>query len=335
MNLRLPAHRFYIQELIYQDTLGVLEEDVRAGLLTVPRSLPPKYFYDDEGSKLFNAICETQDYYLMRTEFALLKKHAKEIIEHVQARTCVELGAGTSAKTEILLSELHAVSSVVNLITIDVCKEVLVESANRLLNKFSRIQIQSIVGEYIPALQAVPDLEGPALYIFIGSSIGNFTEEESVELLTQLAQKMQPYDYFLLGLDRIKDKRTLEKAYDDCEGVTAKFNLNVLRVLNKNLDANFKLEQFFHQAIYNEKDEQVEMYLVSKQDQVIEISALDETIQLRKHEKILTETSRKYSKSSIQRMLAKSGLDEQLHFESENEYFSLVLTKLKIRPKDM
>lgn len=330
MDLHLPTHRFHIQELARQDTLKVLEEDVRAGLLTAPRSLPPKYFYDDEGSKLFNAICETQDYYPMRTEFALLKKHAKEIIEHVQAKTCVELGAGTSVKTETLLSELLAGANVVNFITIDVCKEVLIESANRLLNKFPRIQIQSIVGEYIPALQAAPGLEGPTLYIFIGSSIGNFTERESVELLTQIAQKMQPHDYFLLGLDRIKDKRTLEKAYDDREGVTAKFNLNVLSTLNKNLAANFKLDQFFHQAIYNEKDEQIEMYLVSKQAQVIEIFALDEAIQLKKREKILTEISRKYNKSSIRRMLAKSGLDEQLHFEPENEYFSLVLAKLKV-----
>ncbi|MCZ6565112.1 MAG: L-histidine N(alpha)-methyltransferase, partial [Gammaproteobacteria bacterium] len=157
-----------------------------------------------------------------------------------------------------------------------------------------------------------------------------FTERESVELLTQIAQKMQPHDYFLLGLDRIKDKRTLEKAYDDREGVTAKFNLNVLSTLNKNLAANFKLDQFFHQAIYNEKDEQIEMYLVSKQAQVIEIFALDEAIQLKKREKILTEISRKYNKSSIRRMLAKSGLDEQLHFEPENEYFSLVLAKLKV-----
>ncbi len=325
MELNLPANRFHLKNLSDQDSLKILERDVRVGLFATPRSLPPKYFYDDEGSKLFNAICETKDYYPTRTEFALFKQHAEEIINTVQARTYVELGAGASMKTEILLSKLNL--NLHTYVTIDVCQEILVDAAHRLLNTHPNLQIKSLIGEYVPAIQALPVLDCPTLYIFIGSSIGNFTEQESIELLSKVKNKMNTDDYFLLGLDRVKDKGVLERAYDDTEGITARFNLNVLKVLNDKLGANFNLEQFYHQAIYNEKDEQIEMYLVSKQSQNIEFPTLNETIHLHEHEKILTEISRKYTKSSIQRLLSKSGLIEQLHFEPDNEYFSLILAK--------
>ena len=325
MVLQIPANRFHLKELTSADPMKTLVNDVRAGLLASPRSLPPKYFYNDEGSKLFNEICETKDYYPTRTEFALFNEHADEIINTVQARTYVELGAGASTKTEVLLSKLN-----INLdtyITIDVCQEILVDTANRLLNTHPNLQIKSLIGEYLPALQALPVLEHPALYIFIGSSIGNFTEQESIELLSEVSRKMNSSDYFLLGLDRVKDKSILERAYDDEEGVTAKFNLNVLQVLNDKLGSNFNLNNFLHQAIYNEQNEQIEMYLKSKKSQTIDLSLLNETIRLQKDERILTEISRKYTKTSIQRMLLNSGLKEVLHFEPINQYFSLILAK--------
>ena len=325
MVLQIPTKRFHLQVLTNIDPVQILLNDVKSGLLKSPRSLPPKYFYNDEGSKLFNKICETKDYYPTRTEFALFKKHAEEIINTAQARTYVELGAGASTKTEVLLSKLN-----INLhtyVTIDVCQEILVDTANRLLNTHPNLQIKSLIGEYLPALQALPVLEHPALFIFIGSSIGNFTEQESIELLSEVSRKMNSSDYFLLGLDRVKDKSILERAYDDEEGITAEFNLNVLRVLNDKLGANFNLENFLHQAIFNEQNEQIEMYLVSKKSQDIDLSLLNETIHLQKDERILTEISRKYTKSSIQQMLLNGGLIEVLHFEPDNKYFSLVLAK--------
>lgn len=327
MDLHLPANRFHLQELSSQESLSILEQDIRAGLFTTPRSLPPKYFYDDEGSKLFNAICETKDYYPTRTEFALFKQHAEEIINTVQARTYVELGAGASTKTEILLSKLNL--NLHTYVTIDVCQEILVDTAHRLLKTHPNLQIKSLIGEYLPAIQALPVLDHPALYIFIGSSIGNFTEQQSIELLSKLAQKMNTEDYLLLGLDRVKDKEVLERAYDDGEGITARFNLNVLKVLNNTLGANFNLEQFSHQAIYNEKEQQIEMYLISKQAQKIEFTSLNESIHMQENEKILTEISRKYTKASIQRLLSNSGLIEQAHYEPDNKYFSLVLANRK------
>lgn len=323
----MASKRFHILEIPSQDSSAALQQDVQEGLFEPPRSLPAKYFYDDQGSKLFDAICKTQDYYPTRTELSLLQKHVAEIIDAVKPNTCTELGAGTSAKTEIILAKLNSSLDAFTYLSIDVCEEVLIESAHRLLNKFANLRIESVIGEYIPAIQAAPKLASPALYAFIGSSIGNFTEQESIELLSEVANKMTAEDYFLIGMDRVKDKQILERAYDDSEGVTAKFNLNVLNVLNYKLGANFDLSKFLHQAIYNEKQQQIEMYLISQCDQEINFPMFDKTIKLEKGEKILTEISRKYTKSSIEYLLEKSGLKEAMHFEPSNEYFSLVLAK--------
>ena len=323
--------RFYLQQLSSQDKLAMLRQDVKQGLVERPRSLPPKYFYDEVGSKLFDSICKTQDYYPTRTELALLQKHANEIVALVNSHTCVELGAGTSAKTEVLLSEISAFfnKSKSYYVSIDVCEEVLVETAHRLLNNFENLFIQSIVGEYVPSIQVLPNFDDPVLFMFIGSSIGNFTEQESIKLLSNVANKMTSDDHFLIGMDRVKDKNIFEQAYDDREGVTAKFNLNVLTVLNKDLGANFNLDNFSHEAVYNENEQQIEMYLISNSDQQVHFVDLNETLHFERGEKILTEISRKYSKESIHRLLEKSGLVEVKHYEPDNKYFSLVLAKRK------
>ena len=331
MHAPIKNKRFQIQQLASQDSFEVLKSDVQVGLFQAPRSLPPKYFYDVEGSTLFDAICRTEDYYPTRTEAALLQEKAQRIIDLVKPNICVELGAGTSAKTEVLLSKICAGlgDAPFTYFSIDVCYEILVDSAQRLLNTYKNLSVYSIVGEYIPAIQSMPAHVGPTLYAFIGSSIGNFTERESVELLSEVANKMNSNDYFLIGIDRVKDRQVLERAYDDAEGITAKFNLNVLNVLNYKLGANIDLEKFSHQAIYNDKKSQIEMYLVSLCDQEMHFSRLNQSIKLEKNEKILTEISRKYTKSSIQDLLGKSGLEEIEHFEPKNEYFSLLLVKRK------
>lgn len=333
ISMTAPTHgnRFQIHQLSAQDSFELLKQDVQDGLFQAPRFLPPKYFYDAEGSALFDQICDTEDYYPTRTESALLKQHADQIIDLAKPKVCIELGAGTSAKTEILLSKLCAQPDTTDFtyFSIDVCYEILVEAAERLLTNHKNLIVKSIAGEYVPAIQAVPHDAGPALFVFIGSSIGNFTEQESSVLLAEVSKKMNPEDYFLIGIDRVKEQSILERAYDDSQGVTAKFNLNVLNVLNYKLGANFNLEQFKHQAIYNEQDTQIEMYLTSDCKQEVEISRMKKTLTFSKDEKILTEISRKYTKASIQSLLEKSGLEEVLHFEPSNEYFSLVLAKRK------
>ena len=327
MALDLSGDRFRLKTLSSRDVLKALKRDARAGLVHAPRSLPPKYFYDGAGSRLFSEICQTRDYYLTRTELALLQRHADEIIVTARPQTCVELGAGASVKTEVLLSRLASRSASVAYVTIDVCEEVLVESAGRLLRTFPGLRIESLAAEYLAGIEALHGLEKPVLYVFLGSSIGNFTEQEAIELLGRVAEKMAPGDHFLLGLDRVKDRGVLERAYDDAQGVTARFNLNVLKVLNARLGANFRLDGFSHLAVYDDVREQIEMYLVAGCDQEVALPAINETICLREGERILTEISRKYTRSSVRHLLSKSGLCEQAHYVPDNEYFSLVLAK--------
>ena len=322
MDLHLPTKRSSLLELSAQDSLQILIKDVQKGLLKPPRSLPPKYFYDEKGSELFDEICKTKDYYPTKTERGILEANAKDVVNLVKPNTIVELGAGTSAKTGILFSYLNHYFTYY---AIDVCKEVLLQSAKRILNKFDNISVNSLVAEYIPALLSLEKISTPTLFMFLGSSIGNFSENEAIEVLKNVALKMHQDDYFLIGFDRVKDRDVLERAYDDKQGITAEFNLNVLNVLNKELDANFVLDHFSHQAIYNNADEQIEMYLISTKDQLVNISALNESIHLGTNEKILTEISRKYTKESINHLLEKSGLHEKEHYESSNKYFSLVL----------
>lgn len=325
MDMDLPRERFRIKALSRQDALQTLKQDVQEGLLCAPRSLPPKYFYDEAGSRLFDAVCKTQHYYLTRTESALLERHADEIIAAVRPQACVELGAGTSVKTEILLSRLVAGSRPFTYVPIDVCEEVLIESAARLLHRYPRLQIEALAGEYLGALQALPRLDGPVLFVFIGSSIGNFIEAEAMELLTAISETMNPGDAFLLGLDRVKDRQILEQAYDDAEGITARFNLNVLQVLNTRLGGDFRLENFSHRAVYQEAREQIEMYLVARHAQQVTLAGIDETLHIQAGEAILTEISRKYTRDSIHRLLDGSALAEHMHFAPADDYFSLVL----------
>ena len=325
MDMDFPHKQFQIRVLSCRDAFEALKHDVLEGMISAPRSLPPKYFYDETGSRLFDAICKTRHYYLTRTESALLEKHADDIMAAVQPQACVELGAGSSVKTEFLLSRLVAGSQQATYVPIDVCEEVLIESAGRLLHRYPQLHIEALAGEYLTALRELPNLEGPVLFVFIGSSIGNFSASESMELLSRVAGIMAPGDAILLGVDRVKNKEVLEQAYDDDEGITAQFNLNVLNVLNTRLQANFRLENFSHRAVYHETKEQVEMYLVAEQDQRVVLEGLGETLQIQAGEAILTEISRKYTRTTIQRLLAGSGLAEHSHFVADDEYFSLVL----------
>ena len=206
MDMDFPHKQFQIRVLSCRDALKALKHDVLEGMISAPRSLPPKYFYDETGSRLFDAICKTRHYYLTRTESALLEKHADDIMAAVQPRACVELGAGSSLKTEFLLSRLVAGSQQATYVPIDVCEEVLIESARALVASFIRSCISRLLaGELPDRLTRVTHLEGPVLFVFIGSSIGNFSASEAMELLSRVAGIMAPGDADFTGVDRGKE----------------------------------------------------------------------------------------------------------------------------------
>jgi len=304
-----------------------ITQDVKEGLLTSPKTLSPKYFYDDHGSRLFDAICDTHEYYPTRTEDALLKQYANDIIRTVVPEHLVELGSGAARKTRRLLDacETHQCHTVYW--PFDVCKEMVVDTASELQDEYHWLKVNGLVGDYHGGFDHFPDIHGKTLYAFLGSTIGNFEHSMAVTMLRELASCMSDGDYVLLGADRVKDTNVLQAAYNDAEGITAEFNLNILRVLNKELDADFVLDNFEHHAFYNEQHQRIEMHLVSNCEQQVSIGALNESVRFGDNETIRTEISRKFTPSSLESLLQEAGLTMVNHFEPENAYFSLVLAQ--------
>jgi len=304
-----------------------LAEDAREGLLARPRSLPPKYFYDDRGSELFERICATDEYYPTRTEDALLARHGGDIITRTLPDQIIELGSGSSRKTRRLFDACEAAGHVCNYSPFDVCEAALEQAAVELGGQYRWLTITPLLGDYHAGLGNLPESAGTSLYVFLGSTIGNFEPDRAESFMREIVACMAPGDRLLLGADRIKDRAVLQAAYNDARGITAEFNLNVLRVLNRELGANFEIGNFVHDAVFNEEHARIEMYLESRCDQDIYLGTLRRTIRLRRGERILTELSHKFSPLRLQQLLNDCGLDIERHYEPDNRYFSLVLAR--------
>ena len=302
-----------------------LAEDVRALLLASPRSLPPKYLYDQTGSDLFDQICRTDDYYVTRTEDALLTEVAGDVAATVQAATVFEFGSGMSRKTPQIIDACSRDGSLGTYAAFDISPDALQMAGRALQGGHPEIAVQLFVGDYTAGLDALPVPAGPRLFLFLGGTIGNFSEAEGIRFLQDLVSKMEPGDFLLLGADRIKDRRVLHDAYNDAEGLTAAFNQNVLRVLNARLGADFEPEAFRHDACYSEEQAQIEMRLVATAPQTVTIRCLNEQIRFARGEAILTEVSRKFNHESLERLIENSGLRLHRHYTPANDYFSLVL----------
>ena len=305
-----------------------IEEDARNGLLTTPRSLPPKYFYDERGAELFEQICSTTEYYPTRTEDALLSAFSGDIIGKILPDQIIELGSGSSRKTRHLFDACEQHAHTCQYAPFDVCEPALNQATDELKSEYGWLDVMPLVGDYHAGLGNLPTTKGSRLFVFLGSTIGNFTPAEAADFIDELRSIMQAGDYFLIGADRIKNVDILHAAYNDADGITAEFNLNVLRVLNNELGANFDLDNFSHEAFFDEEKSRIEMYLTSEKKQQVSICELDETIELNQGEKILTEISRKFDFEELESLLTSSGLNIIKHYEPENQYFSLVLARL-------
>lgn len=300
-------------------------EDISETLLNRPRSLSPKYFYDERGSELFDQICSTPEYYPTRTENTLLSKYAVDIINKTQPEQILELGSGYSVKTRRLFDACQHISHNCTYAPFDVCEEALIESAQKLSEEYQWLNLKPLLGDYNAGLENLPTTNGSHLYVFLGSTIGNFEQQEALAFIDELYNVMRKGDHFLIGVDRVKKNEVLHAAYNDSQGITAEFNLNVLRVLNRELDANFDTNEFTHSAVFNTEKERIEMRLTSNKDQKVKINDLDEIIHFNKDESILTEISQKYTYSGIEEMLTKAKFNIIEHYEDEKQYFSLVL----------
>lgn len=302
-----------------------LIEDVEMGLFSRPRSLPPKYFYDEYGSQLFDRICSTPEYYLTRTEDALLAECAREIIERSRPVEILELGSGSSTKTRRLLDACEALDLRSRYAPFDVCEEILLAASCDLRADYGWLSVSPLLGDYHAGLEHLPSSAGPRLYVFLGSTIGNFESDSAGRFLSELAAVMRPGDWLLLGADRIKRQEVLSAAYNDAAGITAEFNRNVLRVLNRELEADFQVDAFRHVALWQADESHMEMRLVADENQSVRFKRLSRSLVLEKGEFIRTEISRKFTREDLESLFASAGLRIEAHFEPENAYFSLLL----------
>jgi L-histidine Nalpha-methyltransferase len=285
-----------------------LEADVRAGLGASPKTLPPKWFYDDRGSELFDAITRLPEYYPTRTERGILLDHARDVTELTKADTLVELGSGTSEKTRILLDALRDAGTLDRFVPFDVSEQTLRDAAAAVAQEYDGVRVHAVVGDFEHHLGEIP-AGGTRVVAFLGSTIGNFAPGPRAQFLADLARNLAPGDALLLGTDLVKDVDRLVAAYDDDAGVTAEFNRNVLRVLNRELTADFDPAAFAHVARFDPESEWIEMRLRAEGAQVVAIRDLDLTVRFADGEEMRTEISAKFRPAGVEAELAAAGLE--------------------------
>jgi L-histidine N-alpha-methyltransferase len=284
-----------------------LRRDVFDGLQKTPKSLPPKWFYDSVGSDLFDQITRLPEYYPTRAEAEILRARSGEVASASQADTLVELGSGTSEKTRMLLDALRDRGSLRRFVPFDVDASILSTAATAIQHEYAGIEIKAVCGDFEEHLNEIPS-GGRRLFVFLGSTIGNLTPEPRAEFFATLAAVMRPGDSLLLGTDLVKDAVRLVRAYDDADGVTARFNRNVLAVINRELDADFDVDAYQHVARWNSEEERIEMWLRAGRRQRVRVGALELTVDFAAGEEMLTEVSCKFHPGGVNAELAGAGL---------------------------
>ena len=290
------------------------------------KSINPKFFYDEKGSYLFKKICTLPEYYISRTEVALLRQLEEKLPNHLNGNfRLVELGSGSSTKTRTLIDILEKSQKHIEYFPIDI-SDILRDSCKELHNDYKNLCITGIIDDYEPALELVKNYDDKNnLIVFLGSSFGNYDPKAGLRFLQKINSLMKNNDLFLLGLDLTKDETVLEKAYNDSQGITAQFNLNVLSRINSELDANFDINKFVHHAVYNKNQNRIEMYLRSLEKQIVNIPKADLVLEIKKDELIHTENSFKFTISQIKEMSALSNFQIQDIWCDKKRYFGLVL----------
>jgi L-histidine N-alpha-methyltransferase len=301
-------------------------EEISFSLNQISKFINPKFFYDKKGSKLFESICLLPEYYPTRTEISILKKLKHDLPSYLDENiNLVELGSGTSVKTRLILDIFTKLQPKTEYFPIDI-SEILTESSEQLLKDYDTLHITGIIDTYEGGLEFLKSYDDKKnLILFLGSSFGNFTPDDGKLFLEKIFSTMKSGDLFLIGLDLVKNKNILESAYDDSQGVTAKFNLNVLSRINDELDADFDINNFSHYSIYNENAQRIEMNLKSLVSQSVIIGKSNLSLNLDKGELIHTEYSHKYHISQIKKLLNDVGFEFKNMWLDDEKHFSLTL----------
>ncbi|MCT7354846.1 L-histidine N(alpha)-methyltransferase [Streptomyces sp. 15-116A] len=317
---------FRITRTLPEDTTGAaLRADVRQGLTSTPKTLPPKWFYDAHGSDLFEKITELPEYYPTRAEREILLARAGEIAAAAGARTLVELGSGSSEKTRYLidaLTELHTY------VPVDVSDSALTQAGEALAAERPGLRVHALIADFTGRL-TLPEAPGPRLVAFLGGTIGNLLPEERAAFLASVRALLSPGDGLLLGTDLVKDEKVLVRAYDDSAGVTAAFNKNVLTVINRELGADFDPDGFEHVALWDAEREWIEMRLRSRAAQTVKVPALDLAVDFAAGEELRTEVSAKFREAGVRAELAAAGLELTRWWTDEEGRFALSLSTVR------
>jgi dimethylhistidine N-methyltransferase len=323
-----PSERLSLHRLAGAAGRDDFAGDVRRGLDAEPKTLPPKYFYDELGSQLFEAICLLPEYYLTRAESEIFARYSGEIVE-AAARgsdvTLFEMGSGSASKTRRIIDALLARQKRLRYVPVDISPAALEASANALLRDYTALEVAAYAGDYdaaLPRLEENFESGGRALFLFLGSNIGNFDREGARAFLLNLRRVLRAGDALLLGADLKKDAATLEAAYDDALGVTAAFNLNLLARINRELQADFSPRAFRHVALYDERRGRVEMHLESTRNQTVRLRALGLSVEFREGERIHTENSYKYDLEGLSALAAETGFERARTWLDAGERFS-------------
>ena len=308
------------------DELARLARDVRRGLTARPRWLPPKYFYDAAGAALFDRITTLPEYYLTRVEDAILREAASAVVRRVEPSEIVELGPGSCDKVRHLLDAVDH-GGAVRYVPFDVGSAALAPALATLVKDYPAVEVRGVAGDFEHDLDRLPAPRGRRLVVFLGSTIGNFDPPACRRLLESLRRILGPDGRLLLGVDLVKDRGVLEAAYNDAAGVTAAFNRNILDVVNRGLDGDFRPDAFRHHAFYNDAASRIEMHLIASAPQRVRLRRLDLTLHFEAGESIWTESSYKYTRASVAAMLAGASLAGEVWFTDRDERFAVVLAR--------
>ncbi len=317
----MAMHRNQISEVI----TNPFAEDVHDGLSSSFKNLPSKYFYDDEGSRLFQKIMALPEYYLTNCEFDILKAQSSNIYKALKFKehfNVVELGAGDGSKTIELLTALSNAKADFTFVPVDISNEAISILDKKIKSALPNIDIKPMIGDYFEVLHKIRTDKSPSLVLFLGSNIGNYAYAEAIELLKLIQEELRANDKLLIGFDLKKNPNIIAPAYNDVAGITKAFNINLLTRINQELGGDFNLDQFDFYSHYNPESGAVKSYLVSLQKQDVHLSEIQKTYHFEKNELIYTELSKKYNISEIEEMASKTGFACSKHFMDSKNFFS-------------
>ena len=327
-----PLNHSEIVNYLKKKSIYDIKNEILLGLTAPSKYISSKYFYDEVGSKLFEQIARLPEYYPTVTEKKILKNLVFQLDFDFSNADIVELGSGDASKISLILKQLpDEVLAKMSYYPVDISSSAIQESMTDLSRAFRLKNMTGLVLDFNTQLHLIPQ-KSRRLYLFLGSTIGNFDESERHRFLNNLYHEMQPGDHLLLGLDRVKEQSVLENAYNDSEGITARFNKNILRVANRLVDANFRPDDFEHKAFFRSDKNRIEMHLIAKRDRQI-LLGINYQIKLKQGESIHTENSHKFTENDIENISKSSQLKIKQIFSDDKKWFSIVLfEKASIKP---